>query len=156
MVGDHYCSGEEGTAVLSLTHCTDDQFTCNNGLCVDISDRCDSNPGCHDLSDEFHCKIINPGKSYQSFIAPPSQSGSYDEDKVVIDVSADIVSILDIDEISSIFHVQFFLHFSWYDPRLTFFNLKTDTGLNALSPSEKQMIWVPSLVFANTENRLRS
>ena len=118
--------------------------------------RCNSDPGCHDLSDEFDCQIINPGKSYQSFIAPPSQSGSYDEDKVVIDVSADIVSILDIDEISSIFHVQFFLHFSWYDPRLTFFNLKTDTGLNALSPSEKQMIWVPSLVFANTENRLRS
>ena len=121
---------------------------------MDISHRCNSNPGCHDLSDEFNCKIINPGQSYQSFIAPPSQSGGYDEDNVVIDVSADIVSILDIDEISSIFQVQFFLHFSWYDPRLTFHNLKTDTGLNALSPEEKQKIWVPSLVFANTENRL--
>ena len=69
-------------------------------------------------------------------------------------MSADIVSILDIDEISSIFQVQFFLHFSWFDPRLTFHNLKTDTGLNALSPEEKQKIWVPNLVFANTENRL--
>ena len=69
-------------------------------------------------------------------------------------MSADIVSILDIDEISSIFQVQFFLHFSWFDPRLTFHNLKADTGLNALSPEEKQKIWVPNLVFANTENRL--
>ena len=38
--------------------------------------------------------------------------------------------------------------------RLTFFNLKEDTGLNALSPAEKQDIWVPELVFPNTENRL--
>ena len=38
--------------------------------------------------------------------------------------------------------------------RLKFFNLKEDTGLNALSPAEKQDIWVPELVFPNTENRL--
>ena len=38
--------------------------------------------------------------------------------------------------------------------RLKFFNLKDDTGLNALSPSEKLDIWVPELVFPNTENRL--
>ena len=39
------------------------------------------------------------------------------QSKVGIDISADIVSILDIDEISSIFHVQFFLHYSWFDSR---------------------------------------
>ena len=37
---------------------------------------------------------------------------------------------------------------------MKFFNLKDDTGLNALSPSEKLDIWVPQLVFPNTENRL--
>ena len=36
---DQHCFGEEGRAVLSLTHCTDNQFTCDSGLCVDISDR---------------------------------------------------------------------------------------------------------------------
>ena len=75
--------------------------------------RCNSDPGCDDLSDEFNCQIINPGKSYQSYIAPKPQT----EEKINIDVSADIISILDIDEISSIFQVQFNLHFSWYDPR---------------------------------------
>ena len=39
------------------------------------------------------------------------------EKKVVIDISTDIVRILDIDEIAGIFHVQFFLHFSWFDSR---------------------------------------
>ena len=78
--------------------------------------RCNSEPDCFDLSDEFDCKIINPGKSYQSFIAPPPIKSSM-EKKVVIDISTDIVRILDIDEIAGIFHVQFFLHFSWFDSR---------------------------------------
>ena len=39
------------------------------------------------------------------------------EKKVVIDISTDIARILDIDEIAGIFHVQFFLHFSWFDSR---------------------------------------
>ena len=38
--------------------------------------------------------------------------------------------------------------------RLDYYNLKADSGLNALSPEEKQEIWVPKLVFSNTENRL--
>ena len=38
--------------------------------------------------------------------------------------------------------------------RLTFYNLKSDIGLNALSPEEKQQIWVPKLIFSNTENKL--
>ena len=60
--------------------------------------------------------MINPGKSYQSFIAPPPTKTS-EEKKVVINISTDIVRILDIDEIAGVFHVQFFLHFSWFDPR---------------------------------------
>ena len=78
--------------------------------------RCNSDPGCEDLSDEFNCQIINPEKSYQSYIAPISKENQI-KNKIKIDVSADIISILDIDEISSIFQVQFNLHFSWYDLR---------------------------------------
>ena len=118
--------------------------------------RCNSQPDCYDLSDEFDCKIINPGQSYQNFIAPPTLKTDTKQmdDKIMIDVSADIISILDIDEISSIFQVQFFLHFTWYDSRLMYYNLKNDTGLNTLSPEEKQKLWIPVLVFDNTENKL--
>jgi hypothetical protein len=34
---------------------------------------------------------------------------------------------------------------------LNFFDLRNDTGLNNLSPEEKQQIWIPELVFDNTE-----
>ena len=84
--------------------------------------------------------------SLQRYISPPPINST---DKIIIDVSADIMSILDINEISSIFQVlfqqefqsikrpmqvQFFLHLTWQDSRLKFYNLKDDTGLNALSP----------------------
>ena len=127
------------------------------GILKVIVFRCNSEPDCYDLSDEFDCKIINPGQSYQNFIAPPtlkSDTSEQMDDKIAIDVSADIISILDIDEISSIFQVQFFLHFTWYDSRLMYYNLKNDTGLNTLSPEEKQQLWIPVLVFDNTENKL--
>ena len=38
--------------------------------------------------------------------------------------------------------------------RLTYYNLKSDTGLNLLSNDEKAKIWTPKLLFANTENNL--
>ena len=90
-------------------------------------------------------------ESYQKFISPPALNQTK---KIVIEVSADIIDILEINEISSLFQVQFYLHFTWYDSRLTFFDLRNDTGLNTLSPSEKQEIWIPELVFDNTEYKL--
>ena len=115
--------------------------------------RCNSQLDCSDLSDEFDCKKFDPGLSYQNFIAPPPlRLNTTEKDvKITVAISADIISILDIDEIDSIFHVQFFLHLTWYDSRLKFYNLKTDTGLNTLSPAEKKEIWKPILVFENTE-----
>ena len=99
------CGGEEVDLQLTLTTCTKDQFTCDNGLCIDILDRCNSRPDCFDLSDEFQCRKISPGPSYQTYIAPPPTNGT---DKIIIDVSADIMSILDINEISSIFQALWF------------------------------------------------
>ena len=51
---------------------------------------------------------------------------------------------------------SYYPYFSQFVPllRLDYYNLKADSGLNALSPEEKQEIWVPKLVFSNTENRL--
>ncbi|XP_023330915.1 glutamate-gated chloride channel alpha [Eurytemora carolleeae] len=40
----------------------------------------------------------------------------------------------------------------WYDYRLSYFNLKTTKSSNALSESEIQKIWIPHIVFINTES----
>ena len=36
---DFHCHGDVGATTLSFTTCSEDQFTCNNGLCVGILDR---------------------------------------------------------------------------------------------------------------------
>jgi hypothetical protein len=68
-------------------------------------------------------------------------------------VSVDIVEILKIDELASQFTVQFVLMFSWFDSRLSALNLKGQQHLNSLKPAEKELIWIPEMVFQNTRSR---
>lgn len=42
---------------------------------------------------------------------------------------------------------------TWYDSRLTYSDLRDEIGLNSLSPEEKEQIWIPVLVFDNTEDK---
>ena len=37
---------------------------------------------------------------------------------------------------------------------MTFFDLRNNPGLNNLSPQEKELLWIPVLVFENTENKV--
>ena len=147
---DKECSRQDTEIVLSLTTCGPDKYTCDNGLCIDIFKRCDSWPDCGDNSDELNCNRVNIGKAYHKHIAPPGQNGY---GKVAVRMSVDLASIINIDEVGSIFQVQFTLYLTWFDSRMTFNNLNKETGLNALSPKEKNMIWLPELVFLNTEQR---
>ena len=41
----------------------------------------------------------------------------------------------------------------WLETRLQFKNLKEDIALNSLSPSEITSVWVPKLIFFNTETK---
>ena len=49
--------------------------------------------------------------------------------------------------------MQMKLTISWIDNRISYKNLKDDDNLNTLSPLEKDMIWMPTLVFTNTKYR---
>ena len=40
----------------------------------------------------------------------------------------------------------------WYDYRLTYWNLKQRRSANAFSQDDTSKLWMPSLVFQNTEN----
>ena len=48
--GDHGCSTQEYTTVLSLSSCKDNEFTCTNGLCIGMEKRCNNVIDCNDIS----------------------------------------------------------------------------------------------------------
>ena len=43
---------------LTLSVCHGGQFTCNNGQCIDLGEKCDSLVHCQDGSDELGCRYI--------------------------------------------------------------------------------------------------
>ena len=49
---------------IHAVNCTSDEFTCDNGECINDTRRCDDSFDCYDASDESEC-IDEDGK-YQS------------------------------------------------------------------------------------------
>ena len=49
---DYQCGkGKPYTTLLKLTGCKEDEFTCNDGQCVKMEERCNQEPDCRDESD---------------------------------------------------------------------------------------------------------
>ena len=51
---------------MTLTPCTDDQFTCQDGSCISMKERCDSRVQCGDGSDEKACTLVSLDPGYSS------------------------------------------------------------------------------------------
>ncbi len=73
-----------------------------------------------------------------------------------VTVSVDILQIIDIEEVQHVISLQIVLRLTWTDKRLTFMNLKMDKDLNTLIPLYRNKIWIPELVFYNTQKKLES
>ena len=156
MQNDERCQKGSHTATLALTACTEEEFTCNDGLCLPLDLRCNGKPECKDNSDELECTIVIKDESYNKFLAPPPVVMRGRVDTVQINVSITVLSLKAFDPISSTFKSQFKVLLTLLDPRLRFGNLRNSSVSNLMSPSEKVSIWFPSFLFRNTEKRVKS
>ena len=64
--------------------------------------------------------------------------------------------IQEIKEIQQILQLKFSLRMTWVDARLDFYNIKQDETMNIISLEELNKIWLPVIVFANTERSQRT
>ena len=64
-------------------------------------------------------------------------------------MSVEVINILKIDEVEGSFRTRLFLRRKWLDPQLSYRDLKEDSRVNLLSPSEAATVWFPEVVFDN-------
>ena len=129
---------------LKLTHCKENEFTCGNGECIDLLKKCDVKIDCIDASDEQNCQILDINKSiYQKQLPPLTSTG------LEIKIGMDLIYIHQIDELNMKFNSKLKLTMKWKDWRVKYNDLKKK---NILSYEERQQIWVPTLIFDNSED----
>ena len=59
--------------------------------------------------------------------------------------------VQEIKEIEQILQLKFSLRMTWVDARLNFFNIKMKETMNVISMAELNKIWLPVIIFDNTE-----
>ena len=121
-------------------------------LAAMMEKRCDQTSHCQDESDENDCKLIIM-KNYNKNIAPFSVDKTTEEVKAVkVFTSAKVIDILDINEVAQSFQVKFTLLLSWYDHRVIYHDLKHNRLANSPTLEEVAMLWIPGIIFDNTEH----
>ena len=79
-------------------------------------------------------------------MVPPPVGG---QRKVEINFCVEVKKILNINEVEGTFRTRFIIRRQWWDPQLSYRNLKKERRLNLISPSAASTIWFPMLVFEN-------
>ena len=91
--------------------------------------------------------MIDP-RSYRKEY-PPMQK---DNQRIPVNVSMSISAISNIHDIKESFQTKFTIILQWYDSRLTFYFLRNSTTSNLIGGEEKSLVWIPPLIFNNTES----
>ena len=156
--GDKYqCfGGKEYTLQMKLTGCNSTQFTCDDGQCVNMEERCNQTPNCEDKSDETDCKILALEKGYNKRVPPVGTIGGRVKTlkPVEVNVSLTLFKVVAMAEEDHSIELQFQISLEWKENRATYYNLKSQSYRNALSEDEFKRLWLPLVVYVNTDNYL--
>ena len=92
--------GEPYTSQLKLSGCkTDGEFSCDDGQCVTMEQRCDQVPDCKDESDERGCKMLVTKEGYNKGVPPFTVSSTGRAIvPVQLNISIDLLKIVDMEE----------------------------------------------------------
>ena len=154
--GDKGCNedlnSDSYTTELKMSGCKEDQFTCNDGQCVSMDQRCDQLPHCRDKSDERGCDILVLEQGYNKNI-PPITSDNGLKKPVDVNTSIDIFKLVDINEEDYSIEIQFQITLEWKENRATYQNLKTNDSLNALTQKDIEELWLPEVIYENTDQK---
>ena len=112
-------------------------------------------PDCRDKSDEDGCKLIVFENNYNKNIPPIGKRKTSDDRATPANVSISItlMKVVDIEETDHSIDLQFQISMSWKENRVKYQNLKKETSLNALTDDDIKTIWLPLIVYDNTDQK---
>ena len=76
LIENNACNeGKTSTEILQLSGCDKSEFTCDDGKCLEMSQRCNNIEDCDDVSDEKNCRTVyvDPEKYLKSKPPPSNQ-----------------------------------------------------------------------------------
>ncbi|KAG0704991.1 Low-density lipoprotein receptor 1 [Chionoecetes opilio] len=137
------CGRRAGDQVnLTLSVCQEDQFTCVDGTCVSLEQRCDLTRDCKDGSDETSCPLVLLPKGYRSLLPPPAPAPGQ---PLPLHVEIEVLGIPKVGGRTLALTATLRLRVSWQDARLKYLNLKRHLGFNLVPPETAHAMWTPSL-----------
>ena len=148
--------GQPYTAQLKLTGCDQEgEFTCDDGQCVRMEQRCDQVVQCRDKSDEVNCQILALESSYNKRVPPITtvSATNFTVVPVPVNVSLLLMKVVEIEEVDHSIHFQFQINLEWKEMRATYLNIKSDTSLNTLTDDDISQLWLPLVIYGNTDQK---
>ena len=143
--------GKPYIAELKMTSCRDGEFTCDDGACILMEERCNQVPDCRDKSDENGCQLIAFENNYNKQIPPIKRAHDGGVDPANVSISIILKKVVDIEEPAHSIHLQFEIDLRWKENRVKYLNLKEKTALNALTEKDIAEMWLPLVIYVNTD-----
>ena len=152
--GDSWCKeGKSYKTLLKFTGCDQSrEFTCDDGQCIKMEKRCNQMPNCRDRSDEKDCHMLLLEEGYNKNVPPIVEV----DDKIMpvhVNISITLMRVVEIEQSNHFIHLQFQISLDWNEPRATYQYLRKDTNQNALLKSDMERIWLPLVVYDNTDQK---
>ena len=110
---------------------------------------------CDDASDEMGCKILVLENSYNKRVPPVGITGREVKTlkPVLVNVSLIVYKVVAIKEEDNSIELQFQIMLEWKENRAVYQNLKNESYLNALSMEEINRLWLPLVIYTNTDQQ---
>ena len=121
-----------------------------NTFCDQVTGK---EPNCRDKSDENGCQLIVFENNYNKNVPPIGQTARGDAIPANVSISITLMMVVEIQERDHSIALQFEINLQWRENRATYQNLKDKTSLNALSNSDIEMLWLPLIVYDNTDQK---
>ena len=103
----------------------------------------------------LQCQLLVLEEGYNRQVPPITAVSSLDSTVVSVPVKVSILlmKIIKMEEVEHKIDLKFQITLNWMENRATYYNLKDETSLNALKQNDIQQLWLPDVVYDNTDQK---